>query len=223
MILEPKPPAARALAPVAVVRSGDLERAGRAWGRRTMSVVPGPGVALLATDPPLAPQTAFDLADRLASHVPTVPVQAGALFDDADAARRFVRAGATRFDELLEVAQHHEEWSISLRYAGHPAEPSGDETGDAGYLGRRRRENAQRDGIPPWALADLERCSAALGPIVEQTRWLAGTEGDASIALLVARGTDDRVERTFRSFASGLASMSVLSGPYPIYSFCTLA
>lgn len=223
MIIEPKPAPPGVLAPVVVVRAGDIERVAEIWGGRTLSVVPCAGIALLATDAPIDPKTIFEMTDRVASIVPAVPVRAGGRFETPEAARRFVRAGSGRFEDLLDVAARCDEWSVRLSKPGDdaPADPLGGDS-PMSYLAQRRRAMAGKSGVPAWAMPDLELLSAELGPVVEDTSWLPAGNGGASLALLVPRDREAALEQAFEEAAERLRGAGILSGPYPIYSFCTL-
>ncbi|MEO0512544.1 MAG: GvpL/GvpF family gas vesicle protein [Planctomycetota bacterium] len=210
------------LTPLAIIRSTD---AAAAEPIEHATVVHHRGLAVVATpitDHASDPARVMELVDEIHTHAPCVPLRGDGQPSDAPGLVRFLRAGSERLRLLLDRFEDCDEWSLSIE-PGHTPTTPGETTHRGGrcYLEQRRARYDEDAGIEPHVSDWLSELTARTADVVRDHRAVGGVDGSTSLRLLIHRshnGADALI-----ASAGDAALPTTITGPWPPYSFATLA
>lgn len=184
------------------------------------------GLAIVGGDasPRNAPELFLDRVAHLNDIQPVVPMQASDEPLSRAEASRLLRAGCERFTKLLARFDGCAEWSIRI---DPPVLDLDSEEESAGvgrsYLETRRKEFDRQAGVDPGASRQAALFTRALLPFIQESRVIAATNGAASLVMLVRLMDAQDLQHVFSQTALNAPCACALSGPWPPFSFVSLA
>ncbi|MEO0609296.1 MAG: GvpL/GvpF family gas vesicle protein [Planctomycetota bacterium] len=215
-----------AILPYAIVRDGACAPVDRGALGEAIVHIRSSGLQMIAGSEPEGRPTPDGFLQVVAAvHRETacVPMQLVQAMIDADAAVRLLCAGAARFHGLLDLFDGAEEWSLKVEPLENaallPEEVSQSDAGESGrdYLLRRRGEVAEAAGFPRQLVPRLHDVCRRLAEHTRRVRLIPGRDACGSIVMLIDRGIDAR--GLAEPVAADLAAATVLTGPWPPFSF----
>ncbi|GAB4552546.1 MAG: GvpL/GvpF family gas vesicle protein [Phycisphaerales bacterium] len=163
----------------------------------------------------------MDAVRAISDRATAIPLRASHAPTDETSVAATLRAGAARFESMLDRFDGAREWSVRFD-PGEVSEEHATSTGTsagADYLRRERLRLAEQDGIDPSAARAASDAAPLLAPLVREVRLLPTRDAGACLALLVPLDREDELrahcDNTLEGFGKGLTLM----GPWPPFSF----
>lgn len=189
-----------------------------AWFEHGLAVIVG------ETAPRTQPEAFLDVVAQICELQPAIPTQATDDPMTEQEASRLLCAGRDRFRSLLHIFEDCAEWSIRIDPPSKPsAETESEDDGGRSYLEQKRLEFDRRAGIDATASKQAARFARAFSPIARELKVLAASDGAACVAMLVPASDAGDLTHIFEKAAANAPCPCTLSGPWPPFSFASLA